>query len=143
MSAQVESFEGAYTNAKERQTSLASCIVNLFQSSLTPNASTPLADFTAAVATYDGYAAKTWTAWANPILAPGQGYAIVSPYSQFDTGATDPVTPNLIGGYYVTDAAGKLRQFVTFTSPAPMQLAHQGIPAQLTIIFPAGTIAQS
>lgn len=89
------------------QAALALSTLHLFQSSYIPTPSNPLADYTAAEADYTAYAAQTFTTWFDAILAPGSGYMILSPAVQFQTGATDPVTPNVIGGCYLVDVARK------------------------------------
>lgn len=129
---------GCLQNATERKTALASSVLHLFKDGFTPNPSTPLSSYTANEADYDSYAPITLTTWNNPILAPGSGYMIESPYAQFETGSSDPVTGNMIAGCYVVDAGGKLRMAVVFDQPVPMQLAHQGIPIQLIDLFPTG-----
>lgn len=129
---------GCLKNAQERKTALALSVLHLFKSDLVIDPSTPLSAYTAEEADYDDYAAITLTAWNNPILAPGSGYMIESPYAQFEVGLTDPVVGNLIGGCYVVDVGGVLRMAVAFDSPIPMQLAGQGIPLQLIDLFPTG-----
>src|SRR5262245_51532221 len=129
---------GALANAEERQAILAGSVLHLFKSDLNPNPSTPLSEFTANEADYTGYAAIPFATWHDPILAPGSGYMIESPYAQFDTGATTPVVANLIGGAYLVDSGGDLRMCVIFDTPVPMEVAHQGIPIQLIDLFPTG-----
>ena len=137
MSTQFFPLSGCRQSAEEMQTVLASSVLHLFQSSLTPTPSTPLADYTAAEADFTGYAAETMSAWNTPILAPGTGYMIGSPLVQFEVGAT-PTTTNIIGGAYLVDAGGVLRMAIIFTEPIPMQLDGQGIPINLVWLFPTG-----
>lgn len=137
MSVQFFPLEGCRESATEMQTVLASSVLHLFQDSLDPDPSTPLADYTAAEADFTGYAAETLTAWNTPILAPGTGYMIGSPLVQFEVGAA-PATTNVINGCYLVDAAGDLRMVVIFTSPIPMQLDGQGLPINLVWLFPTG-----
>lgn len=120
------------------QTALAGCSFKLFQASLVPTPSTPVADYDAAEANYDTYAAVTVAAWNDPALAEGSGFAIQSPLAVWNTGATDPVVPNMIGGLYVVDAGGALRGTLIFDTPIPMQLAYQNIPVSITLLFPTG-----
>ena len=136
MSVQIQPLEGCLASATAMQAALANSVLHLYKSSFNPSPSDPLANFTAAEADYDAYAALTMAAWNDPILSPGSGYMILSPLEQFEVGLTDPTTPNVIGGCYLVDAAGKLRQYVSFTAPIPMQLAGQGIPITLTLPFP-------
>lgn len=136
MATQFQPLAGCQVTADALQTALALSVCHLFKSSFVPTPSDPLANYTAAEADYDAYAPKTMTAWNEPILSPGEGYMIVSPLVQFDVGVTDPVVGNVIGGCYLVDAAGKLRQTIIFTTPIPMQLAGQGIPVTITIQEP-------
>jgi len=138
MSVQFYPLAGCLENALERQAALVNSVLHLFQSPFVPTASSVLADFDDAEADYDTYAAETLAAWFDPILAPGSGYMIGSPLVQFEVGDTDPVTPNVIAGAYLTDQTGKLRWSVTFTETVPMQLAGQGIPLNLIFLFPTG-----
>lgn len=138
MSTQFFPVAGCQVSAAEMQTELANSVLHLFKSDLDPNPSTPLSEYTAAEADYDGYAAETLAAWNDPILAPGTGYMIGSPLVQF--ACADPFTGggNTIGGCYLVDSAGKIRLAVKFTAPIPMQAAGQGIPINLVWLFPTG-----
>lgn len=138
MSTQFVPVSGCQVSADEMKTELASSVLHLFKSSFTPTPSNVLADYTAAEADYDAYAAITITAWQNPILAPGTGYMILSGLQQFNVGGTDPTVGNVIGGCYLVDAAGAIRLAVIFTNPIPMEMAGQGIPITLTMLFPTG-----
>lgn len=139
MSTQFFPLEGCYTSAKAMQTALALSVLHLFQSTLpAPDPSTPLADYTTAEATFTNYTAQTFTAWNDPILAPGTGYMIGSPLVQFETGTSTPATGNQISGCYLVDAAGKHRLTVIFTDIIPMTAANQGIPINLVWLFPTG-----
>jgi len=137
MSVQFFPLEGCRESASEMQTVLANSVLHLFQDTLDPDPSTPLADYTANEADFTGYSAETLAAWNTPILAPGTGYMIGSPLVQFEVGATPTVT-NVINGCYLVDAAGDLRMVVIFTSPIPMQLDGQGLPINLVWLFPTG-----
>ena len=137
MSTQVfYTLEACLQNATERRTVYAASVLKLFISSLVPTSSTPKSALTAAEATFTTYVAKTLATWFAPIYAPGSGYMIVSPLVQWDTGATDPVIGNDIGGAWLEDAAGVVRMVVIFDTPAPMQIANQGIPLNLADFFP-------
>lgn len=136
MPIQFTPLQGTQQSAEERRTVYALSTIHLFQSSLNPNGSTPKADYVAAEANYDTYVAQTFTAWLPAILAPGSGYMIESPLVQFAVGPVDPVTPNVIGGCYVLDAAGVIRIAVKFDTAVPMQVAGQGIPISIVELFP-------
>lgn len=131
-------LEGCLANATERQTAYAASVCELFQSTLVPSPSTPLTAYDAAIADWDTYVAKTFTTWFAPGLAPGSGYMISSPAVQWDVGATDPTTPNLIGGFYMKDSGGGLRLAGIFAPPIPMQVAGQILPLQLFDLFGTG-----
>lgn len=138
MSVQFFPLEGCLTTATAIRTALANSVLHLFKSDFVPEPSSPLADYTADEADYDGYAAITMATWNAPILAPGTGYMIGSPLVQFVwTHDTDDVQ-NVIGGCYLVDSAGKIRLTVIFTAPIPMQQAGQGIPINLVWLFPTG-----
>lgn len=122
--------------ASERRTEYATGEIHLFQSSFVPTPSDPLSSYTAAEADYDTYAPVTVTAWDDPILAPGSGFMISSPYFQFEVGATDPTTPNVIGGLWYEDAGGVIRFAIIFDEPLPMQAAYQAIYGTLVDLFP-------
>lgn len=138
MSVQVIPLAGCLVDATAWRTSMANSDVHLFKSDFTPSASSSLADFTANEADYTGYEELTIAAWLAPILSSGSGYMVTSPLVQFTTGDTDPTEGNIIGGAYIVDAAAKLRMYVVFTQPIPMQVAGQGIPVSLTAFFNTG-----
>lgn len=138
MSIQFFPLEGCQTSAAATRTALANSVMHLFQQSLSPDPSTPLTDYTAAEADYDGYAAITMAAWNAPILAPGTGYMIGSPLVQFAWEFDEESVGNVIKGAYLVDAAGKLRLTVIFTDLIPMEMAGQGIPLNVVWLFPTG-----
>ncbi len=129
-------LQGTQVDAAQRQTAYAASHIRLFKSSFVPDGSSPLADYVTNEADYDTYAPLEFVTWDDPILAPGSGYMIGSPLVQFEVGATDPVVGNVIGGYFVVDSAGKIRIAGTFDQPIPMQMAGQGIPINLVVLFP-------
>jgi hypothetical protein len=129
---------GCLQQATERQTAYVNSEIHLFKAGLTPTPSTTLADLVAVEADYDTYAPETLAAWLGPILAPGSGYEILSPLVVFEVGASDPVLPNNIGGWWLQDAGGRVRIIGTFNPSLPMQLAGQGIPLSVLDIFPTG-----
>lgn len=139
MNEQVLSLSGSLLEATALQTALAASKLRLYQSSLTPTAATPLADFVTAEADFDGYPAggETITAFADPILDPAGGYSIGSPLVQF---MTDPAesTPNLIGGWFLVEAGGELIGYCNFGSAQPMQVPGQGLPINFRWGFPTG-----
>lgn len=138
MSVQFTPLIGCHQDATERRTALAASVVHLFQSSFTPTPSNVLADYTAAEADYTGYAVADIATWYAPILAPGTGFELDAPSVSFQVGSTDPTVGNVIGGCYLVDSAGNLRQTVIFTQPIPMELAYQGMVIPLSLLFTPG-----
>lgn len=134
----VTPLSGCQKNAAAWQTAMASSKLHLFKSSFTPSVSTTKAEFEENEADYTGYAEATITAWLAPILAPGAGFMVSSPTTQFTTGSSDPTVGNVIGGCWVEDSAGAVRLYVVFDQPVPMQLAYQGIPITLSNYFLTG-----
>ncbi len=135
---QFYTLEATRQQATERQDVYALSVIHLFQSSLTPTGSTTKAELEAAEADYDTYAPLTFTAWNDPILAPGTGYMIASPLVQFAIGLTDPVVSNVIGGFWFEDADGNVRGIGTYDPTLPMGMAGQGIDVNLIDLFPTG-----
>lgn len=133
-----ETNESAAQDAKERQTALALSKLRLFKSTFLPTAVSVKQDFVDNECDFDTYVEKTLTAWFNPILAPGSGYLIESPLVQFGPLVDPVVVGNVVGGYWVEDAAGIVRDVVVFANYANMQTAGQGIPLNDVIVFPAG-----
>jgi len=82
---------------------LLAATVNLYQAQIDFNMDTPLATFTAAVATFDGYAAKTIT-WQAVSVADDGTVECVGTISAFRP--TGSVTSNVIWGCYITNSAG-------------------------------------
>ena len=136
MSTQFFPLEGSATTAAAIRTNLAAGTMHLFKSSLTPDPSTPTADYTTAEADFDGYAPITVAAWNAPILAPGTGYLISTPLMVFAWAHDTDDVGNIIGGCYHLDAASKNRLAVVFDQPIPMQMAGQGIQYYLNWLFP-------
>jgi len=135
---QFYTLQACQIQASERKTAYVDTVVHLFKSTLVPTSSTTKTELTAAEADYDDYAAITMAAWTGPILAPGSGYMILSPAVLFEVGVTDPVVPNVIGGFWIEDDNGVVRMVGIFADPLPMQLAGQGIPLNFVDLFPTG-----
>jgi hypothetical protein len=129
-------------NAAEKQTALALSKVRLFISTLIPSVSTVKDDLTAAEADYTGYTAggEVITAWLDPLLDPSGGASITAPTVQFDWVGALPGTSNLIGGFWLEDAAGNVRLVGTFAQPIPMEGPGQGFPLNIKIVEPTGQI---
>lgn len=132
-------LSGCKKQAELMQANLALGDVRLFQSSLSPDPTTPLADYTSAECDFDGYTADgiSVTAWNAPGLDPLGGYSIGSPVVQW-LSATPQTAPNLVGGFYVVDADGDMIAVGVFDSPLPMQVPDQILPIDLRLVFPTG-----
>lgn len=128
------------TCATERQAAYVGAQIRLYKSTFEPSPTSTLADFVAAEADYDGYAAQAFTPWFDPILAPGSGYMIASPLVQF--AYVDGVTHvgNLIGGAFIVDAGGDLRMVLALTPTEYVTLAvnGQGFDVNVADVFPTG-----
>ena len=128
-------------NAAEKQAALALSKVRLFKSTFVPTVSTIKADLTGAEAAYTGYTAggETITAWLAPLLDPAGGASITAPTVQFDV--TGPVTAtDIVGGFWIEDAAGDVRLVGTFAAPIPMEVVGQGFPLNVKIVEPTGQV---
>lgn len=100
--------------------------LHLYQSPIAILPTTPLATFSAAVATFTGYADQALV-WDVPGVADDGTVECVATPLIFRP--TDAVTPNIIYGAYITDTAGaNLYIFGEFDgAPLPMQNALQQI----------------
>jgi hypothetical protein len=138
VSTQFTPLSGTLQDATEKQTALANSVMHLFKSSFNPTPSNILADYTAAECDFDGYSTKTITAFFAPILAPTSGYMIQSPQVQWAWAhATDDVG-NTVGGMYLVDSTGKLRETLIFTNAVPMTGPGNGLPLSIILFFPTG-----
>jgi len=60
---------------------------------------------------------------------PTEQFAAVAPYT----------VGNVIGGWWIEDAAGVVYAIGTFAEPIPVGAAGQGFPMAVTLVFPNGT----
>lgn len=81
-------------------------------------------------ATFDGYAAKTVTAWGTVHLDSSNQATFISA-SALDWTPTGSTTPNTIYGYWLIDSGGKLVQSETF--PTPILLSGTGTTLQIVL----------
>lgn len=98
---------------------LVAGLIDLYQTPIAITQLTPLATFTAAVATYVGYAQGVIT-WALPSVSVDGNVEVVGTVPVFRP--TNAVTPNQIYGAYITLAvSGDLAFAAQFdTAPLPM-----------------------
>lgn len=132
------SITGAAVLAALLQTRLANSVLRLFQNSLAvPTPQTPLADFTTAIATFDGYADITVTTWHAPILN-GQGWMTYAPSETFAWNHVSADVGNMIQGWYLVDSTGALIGYGVFDAAIPMTGPGQAIVVQPSITSLAG-----
>jgi hypothetical protein len=135
---------GALFLAGNARTALAASKIRLFQDTgFIPTAGTTLADLEDIEADYSGYAAGgiAVTNFTLPLLNASGGASIQSGLVQFTfTAPADPAepVPNVIGGFFLEDATGKLVSVGTFPNGVAMQQNGQGIPMNVQLVF--GTI---
>jgi hypothetical protein len=126
---------GALILAGNVKTLLAGSILKLYKAISSPlSVSTVIGDFTEA--DYDGYVAKTITAWLNAYLDPAGGASIQSGTQQFDFVAGAGTMNNVLG-FYLTTAAGALFFAGSFPAPVPMNVNGDSIPLNLVLNYGA------
>jgi len=132
---------GANKLADIVKTALANAEVHLIKDNISLTAATVLADLTAIEADYDGYAAKTVTAWIGTYEDPAGGASIRSGELDFTyVPAVPPVVDtNNIYGFWVETAAGVLIVAATFGTPVPVGVGHTLFP--LTVVLNYGRAA--
>lgn len=128
---------GAKTLAANAKTALANSVLHLYKQGLNPTISTPLADFTANECDFDGYAAITIVAWADPIVA-GNGYVLLAPEEIFRWAHVADDVQNSVGGWYLVLAGGTLYAYGVFDPARSAAGADQAIVVAAADQFPAG-----
>jgi len=119
--------EAGLAGANVLQTSLALSFLRLFDETLNPTSTTTQAMLEAAETTLVGYPAGGYpiTAFNEPIANESGGYAILAPLVQPVYASGSPVT---IGGYWIEDAGGKVRQVVKYTPKKELAAVGDGFP---------------
>lgn len=133
--------EACMTQAAELQTALAASKVRLFKSTFVPTVSTTKTELVANEALFTGYPAggAAIAAWNAPLLDPAGGASITAPTVQF--AVTGPVVDtDLVGGFWVEDAAGDVRLVGQFAAPVPMEVVGQGFPLNVTDVTTTGQV---
>lgn len=117
----------ALAEANVIQTNLALSLIRLFDESLIPVPGTTLAELEAAETTLVGYPAGGYpvAAYAEPIFAPGGGAVIQSALVQVVYASGAAVS---IGGYWVEDAAGEVRQVFIYDPVRTLAALGDGFP---------------
>ncbi len=126
---------GALKVAAIVRTAVALSVLKLYKGISAPlSQSTVIADFTEA--DYDGYTAKTITAFNPPYIDPAGGATIQSGTQQFDF-VPVPMTTNVILGFWLETAAGDLIVAGNFDNPIPMQALGDSIPLNVALNYGA------
>lgn len=134
------SLNGAKVIATANQARLANSVLHLFKQdpAFNPTITTPLADFNAFEADFDGYAAATIAAWGAPVLL-GAAWATYAPTQTFRWVLDTDAVGNSIGGWYLVTAGGELMDFGIYDPPLPITGAGQAIIVTPIEITPAGS----
>ncbi len=111
-----------------RRTAYNAAELHLYQSSFTPDENSAIAAFTAAEATFVGYAEIVL---AMTAIGPDADGGFVSYSQSCFFQATDATAPNLIGGAWIQTAAGVLLEFWPFPTPVGMDIALANLTCQL------------
>lgn len=130
--------EADVTQLTAQATLLTGAMLKLYQSSFMPGQSNVIADFTAAEADFNGYAAVALT-WSPVAIGVDGNFVIESNRAFFQ--ATDALAPNQIGGCWVETAGGDLIGFFQFDPPVNMTLALQYLATIVKVRFRGQTSA--
>lgn len=132
---------GALFLATNAKTALAASKLRLYKgTTLVPIPATTLAELEAIEADYSGYTAggATIANFSAPLLSPSGGASIQSGLVQFaflsPTPPAEPVS-NVVGGWFLVDATGKLISIGTFPNGIGMAADGQGIPMNVQLVF--------
>jgi len=100
-------------------------IVHLFVEGFAPTPLSTHADFLANEATFTGYASKSVGGVGELFIGPmlNSQNQVVFATPSLNWIATDGVTPNNIGGYWVENTANAVRRYSVFPVPVPMIVA--------------------
>jgi len=117
------------------KTALINSVLKLYQAISQPlSQSTVIADFTEA--DFDGYAAKTITAWLAAYIDPDGGGSIQSGTQQWNcVPAGPPPVANSILGWYLVSATGTLVAAGDFPAPIAMSNLGDAIPLNITLNY--------
>lgn len=119
--------EAAMSEAAVIQADLAASKIRLFDNSITPDVNTVKADLVAAETTLTGYPAGGYpvATFSDPLFAAGGGVIIysVTVNPVYASGAAQ-----VIGGYWLEDAAGDVRDVVIYDPPRSLAVVGDGWP---------------
>lgn len=129
-------LDGSKVDSTDLATSLgATAECHLFKFGFTPTPVNVAADYAAQECDFDNYAPITVAAWHAPVLNGTFGYMIfASAEVVFTWVSAGPDVGNQVGGYWIEDAAGKIRAVVIFQNPFTLNG-----PDQALVLTPAIT----
>jgi hypothetical protein len=131
------SLTGAKVEAEAGQTRLANSVLHLFKAGFAPSPTSTLTNFLDNECDFDGYAAATIVAWADPVLA-GAAYLTYAPTQTFSwTHVADDIG-NQVGGSFLVTAGGDLYSYTVFDPTRPAQGPDQAVITQPSDLYPAG-----
>jgi len=131
------SLAGAKVEAEAARTRLVNSVLHLFQAGFAPTPTTVLADYLANECDFDGYAALTIAAWADPVLA-GAAYVTYAPTQTFPWDHVADDVGNQVGGSFLVTAGGVLYSATIFDPTRPCMGPDQAIITTPTDVYPAG-----
>jgi hypothetical protein len=119
--------QAALAEANVVQTNLAASLLRLFDQTLVPTSITTKTELEAVETTLVGYPAGGYplATWNEPVFAPGGGAVITSPMIQVVYASGASVA---IGGYWVEDAAGSVREVHIYDPPRSLAQVGDGWP---------------
>lgn len=132
--------EAAVNEATVIQTNLALSKIRLFDGTLVPDVNTTLADLEAAETTLVGYPAGGYpvATFSPPIFISGGGVIIYSVTVNV-VYASGPA--QVIGGYWLEDAAGDVRVVVIFDPTRSLSVVGDGFPIICQLGYGRNTVA--
>lgn len=119
--------EASLAGAGDLQTALAASLIRLFDETLSVTVNTVKADLVGAETTLVGYPVGGYpvATMHDPIFGAAGGAIIISPLVQPEYASGAAVQ---IGGYWVEDAGGAVRQVVKFTPAKNLAVVGDGFP---------------
>ena len=132
--------EAAIAEATVIQADLAASKIRLFDGSLIPTVNTVEADLIAAETTLVGYPAGGYAVatFGAPLFVAGGGVVILSVTVNpvYASGAAQ-----VIGGYWLEDAAGDVRDVVIYDPPRSLAVVGDGWPIICQLGYGRNTVA--
>ncbi len=133
-------FSGARKAADLLKTNLANAVCSLFKFGFNPTPATLKAELEAQECDFTDYTTKTITAWTGPVLAPSSGYQLNGGLVEWIV--VTPTVTNIVGGYWIENAAGDVMQIVKFDPPGvTMAVADDPTIVTPVVFVPAQTVS--